>query len=627
MGVYAMKDNKIFKAVLAVLSLAFLGFHLYTAVYGTFIPQLQRPLHLAFAVVIGFLAYPMFQKRDYKWLDIILALISAGAYGYITVKAQEISMRQTMVSPLSTLDLIVGAVIIVLLLELTRRAVGWIMSFVAVIFLIYAVAGPYLPNIISHRGFPIADLIDYQVFGLDGIYSIPLSISATYIVLFIILGTLMEYTGAGDVIMDIGKAVAGGFRGGPAKVATISSALFGSISGSAAANVYATGTFTIPMMKKIGYSPAFSGAVEAVASTGGQIMPPVMGAAAFLMAELLGMPYIEICKVALIPAILYYVSLFIVLDFEAARIGIKGLERKDLPKWKDILPRLYLMLPLVVLVAILMMGYTPFRSAYYAIVLTFILSFFSKKTRFTVATFIDAMVVSAKRTVMIAAACGAAGIVIGVITLTGVGLSLSSVIISLSGGVKILALIMVMISAIIMGMGTPTTVAYIVVSTLAVPIMKDLGYAALPSHLFVFYFAVLSMITPPVALAAYAAADIAKESSMKIGFTAMRIGAIVFTIPFIFLLDPPLLMQGSWGMIAFRFVMTVFSAIAFAGAATGWFGKNINIIGRLLMLVIFGLIISPELVTTFIGLALLVAMWFLKGLFESKRAAQPVRVK
>ncbi|OQB47751.1 MAG: Sialic acid TRAP transporter permease protein SiaT [Firmicutes bacterium ADurb.Bin153] len=623
-----MKENKALKYIIAVLSVAYVAFHIYTAVYGTFIPQLQRPLHLTFAVVIGFLCYPMIEKRDFKWLDTIFAAIATGAFGYVAYRYQDIAVRQTMVSPLSTLDLIVGGIIIVLLLEITRRAVGWIMSLVAIVFLIYTVAGPYLPDIISHRGYSIADIIDYQVFGLDGIYSIPLSISATYIVLFIILGTLMEFTGAGDVIMDMGKALAGGFRGGPAKVATISSALFGSISGSAAANVYATGTFTIPMMKKIGYSPSFAGAVEAVASTGGQIMPPVMGAAAFLMAELLGMPYIQLCKAALIPALLYYISLFIVLDFEAARIGIKGMEKKDLPKWKDILPRLYLMVPLVVLVAILMRGYTPFKSAYYAILLTFFLSFFSKKTRFTFASLIDAFVISAKRTVMIAAACGAAGIVIGVITLTGIGLSLSSVILSLSGGVKIIALLLVMLSSIIMGMGTPTTVAYIVVSTLSVPIMKDLGFAAMPSHLFVFYFAVLSMITPPVALAAYAAADIAKESSMKIGFTAMRIGAIVFTIPFIFLLDPPLLMQGPVWMIVFRFAMTVLSCVAFAGAATGWYGKNMNVIGRLILLASFGLIISPELITTFAGVGVLAAMWFLKDRFVPRklgRAAQPAR--
>jgi len=614
-----MKENKALKYIIAALSVAYVAFHMYTAAYGTFVPQLQRPLHLAFAVVIGFLCYPMAQKKDFRWLDAILAIVSLFAFGYMAFKYQEVSMRQSMVTPLSTLDIIVGGIVIALLLELTRRAVGWVMSVIAIIFLAYTVFGPYMPSLISHRGYGLVDIIDYQVFGLDGIYSIPLSISATYIVLFIILGTLMEFTGAGDVIMDIGKAVAGGFRGGPAKVATISSALFGSISGSAAANVYATGTFTIPMMKKIGYTPSFSGAVEAVASTGGQIMPPIMGAAAFLMAELLGIPYIQVCKAALIPALLYYVSLFVVLDFEAARMGIRGLERKELPKWKDILPRLYLMLPLVVLVAILMMGYTPFRSAYYAIILTFILSFFSRKTRFTFASFLDAIIISAKRTVMIAAACGAAGIVIGVITLTGIGLSLSSVILSLSGGVRIFALLLVMVSSIIMGMGTPTTVAYIVVSTLSVPIMKELGYAALPAHLFVFYFAVLSMITPPVALAAYAAADIAKESSMKIGFTAMRIGAIVFTIPFIFLQDHALLMKGPALMIAFRFIMAVLSAVAFAGAATGWFGKNMNLLGRAILLVAFGLIISPEVITTFIGTGVLAAMWFLKGMFAVRK--------
>lgn len=580
--------------------------------------QLQRPLHLAFAVVIGFLVYPLSENRKLRWLDVLLAALSAFALGYVACHYDAITVRQTMVTPLSTLDIIVGGLVIVFLLEITRRSVGWIMSAIAMVFIVYILVGPYLPGVLAHRGFSWTDLIDYQVFGLDGIYSIPISISATYIVLFVILGTLMEFTGTGDVIMDIGKAIAGRYRGGPAKVASISSALFGSISGSAAANVYATGTFTIPMMKKIGYSPAFSGAVEAVASTGGQLMPPVMGASAFLMAELLGVPYIQVCKAALLPAILYYISLFIVLDFEAARMGIKGMDREELPKVADIWPRLYLLIPLVLLIAILVRGFTPFRAAFIAIIVTFALSFLKKETRFTLESFVKAIVVSAKRSVMIAAACGAAGIIIGAITLTGVGLSMSSIIMSLSGGSKFLALLLVMVSSIIMGMGTPTTVAYIVVSTLSVPIMKDLGYAALPSHLFVFYFAVLSMITPPVALAAYAAADIAKEDSMKVGFTAMRIGLIVFVIPFVFLQDPSLLMQGTAGTIAFRFVMAALSAVAFGGAVTGWLGLSLNWLGRLILLAAFGLIISPEITTTLGGFALLVGVWVLRRLLAVK---------
>lgn len=617
-------DSKIIKYIIALLSLAYAGFHLYTAAFGTCVAQLQRPLHLAFAVVIGFLVYPASEDGKFRWLDVSLAALAAFALGYVACHYDAITMRQTMVTPLSTLDIIVGVLVIVFLLEITRRSVGWIMSLIAVIFIAYILLGPYLPGVLAHRGFSWIDLIDYQVFGLDGIYSIPISISATYIVLFVILGTLMEFTGSGDVIMDIGKAIAGRYRGGPAKVASISSALFGSISGSAAANVYATGTFTIPMMKKIGYTPAFSGAVEAVASTGGQLMPPVMGASAFLMAELLGVPYIQVCKAALIPAILYYISLFIVLDFEAARMGIKGMDREELPKMADIWPRLYLLTPLILLIVILVRGYTPFRAAFIAIIVTFALSFLKKETRFTLESFVKAIVVSAKRSVMIAAACGAAGIIIGAITLTGVGLSMSSIIMSLSGGNRILALLLVMVSSIIMGMGTPTTVAYIVVSTLSVPIMKDLGYAALPSHLFVFYFAVLSMITPPVALAAYAAADIAKEDSMKVGFTAMRIGIIVFIIPFVFLKDPALLMQGEVGTIVFRFVMAVLSAVAFGGAVTGWLGSSLNWLGRLILFVAFGLIISPEIFTTLLGFALLVGVWALRQLLAKK---SPINTK
>lgn len=617
-------DSKILKYITALLSLSYAGFHLYTAAFGTYVAQLQRPLHLAFAVVIGFLVYPLSENKKFRWLDAALAALAAFALGYVACHYDAITVRQTMVTPLSTLDIIVGVLVIVFLLEITRRSVGWIMSVIAMVFIAYILLGPYLPGVLAHRGFSWADLIDYQVFGLDGIYSIPISISATYIVLFVILGTLMEFTGTGDVIMDIGKAIAGRYRGGPAKVASISSALFGSISGSAAANVYATGTFTIPMMKKIGYSPAFAGAVEAVASTGGQLMPPVMGASAFLMAELLGVPYIQVCKAALLPAILYYVSLFIVLDFKAASMGIKGMDRDELPRAADIWPRLYLLIPLVLLIVILVRGYTPFRAAFIAIIVTFAMSFLKKETRFTLESFVKAIVVSGKRSVMIAAACGSAGIIIGAITLTGVGLSMSSIIMSLSGGSRILALLLVMVSSIIMGMGTPTTVAYIVVSTLSVPIMKDLGYAALPSHLFVFYFAVLSMITPPVALAAYAAADIAKEDSMKVGFTAMQIGIIVFIIPFVFLQDPALLMQGTAGTIVFRFVMAALSAVAFGGAVTGWLGSSLNWLGRSILFVAFGLIISPEIATTFGGLALLIGVWAFRRLLGVKR---PINTK
>ena len=322
--------NRILPIVLFTLSFVLVAFHLYTAAFGSVVTQLQRSFHLLLTGSMGFLLYPLAGKRKKsQWMDYVLFIVAFVAFGYIALHYNKIALRKSMTSPLSILDYVMGGVVIVLLLEIARRAVGIVMSLIAALGLVYAYFGPYMPGMLAHRGVSLRDIIDYQTWGLDGVYSIPLSISATYIVLFVILGTMLEFIKSGDTIMDLGKLVAGRYRGGPAKVACITSAFFGSISGSAAANVYATGSFTIPMMRRIGYKKHVAGAVEAVASTGGQIMPPVMGAAAFLMAELIGIPYIEVCKVALMPAVFFYLGLIIVLDFEAARQGISGMDPKE----------------------------------------------------------------------------------------------------------------------------------------------------------------------------------------------------------------------------------------------------------------------------------------------------------
>jgi len=613
-----MGTNRVLHWAITAVAVSFILFHLYTAAFGVFIAQLQRPIHLMLAAILGFLFYPATKEKKVGVLELVMALLSALCFGYIVFHYQEIATRQTLVTPLSILDLIMGGMGIILLLELTRRVVGWALSVVALLSLVYAFLGPYLPMMIAHRGFSLIDIIDYQSFGLDGIYSMPLGVSATYIVLFIILGTFLEFMGTGNLIMDLGKLLAGRSRGGAAKIAVLTSAFFGSISGSAAANVYATGSLTIPMMKRIGYRSHIAGAVEAVASTGGQIMPPVMGAAAFLMADLLGIPYLQVCKAALIPAILYFVTLIFVLDFEAAKTGIKGLKREELPSFYEVIPRLYLLLPLVILVIVLIQGYTPFRAAFIAILVALALSFLKKETRFTLKTFLEAIVTSARRTVMIAAACGTAGIVIGIITLTGIGLSFSSVVISLSGGKIVVGLLLIMISSILMGMGTPTTVAYAIVVTLAAPAMKEFGFPLLSSHLFVFYFSVLSMITPPVAVAAYAAAEIAKEDAMKIGFAATRIGAIAFIVPFVFLFEPALLMEGCWWIIVLRFIVTSAGVIVLAGAISGWFFQTLNWSLRLLSLIASLLIISPGIQTEILGIIIALTLTFLSFILKEK---------
>ena len=597
-----MVIDRFLTVFIAVWSVGFIAFHFYTATFGVFIAQLQRPVHLTFAFVLGFLAVPAFKKKKVGVPGLMLAFLAFFSFGYNILQYQEITMRQILVDPLPPIAIVFGGISLLLILEITRRVVGGALPAVAVASLIYTFVGPYLPGILAHRGFTPYDVIDYLIFGLDGVYGMPVGVSATYIFLFIILGTFMERTGVGQFIMDLGKFLAGGSRGGPAKIAALTSALFGSISGSAVANVYGTGSMTIPMMKRMGYKPHIAGAIEAVASTGGQIMPPVMGAAAFLMADVLGIPYLSICKAALIPAILYFTCLMLVLHFEAAKTGIQGLEKDQLPLWRDVYPRFYLLLPMVSLIVVLFMGFTAFRAAFIAILVTVGTSFLKKETRFTPKSFLEALLISARRGVMIAGATASAGIVIGIISLTGVGITFTSIVMSLSGGVMAFGLLLIMISCIVMGMGVPTTVAYIIVVTLAAPAMIEFGFSVISSQMFVFYFGVLSMITPPVEVAAYAAADIAKADPIKVGFSACRIAILAFIVPYVFLFEPALLMEGPWTQIAIRFILTLLGVIFLAGSITGWFFQSLKWRSRLFCLIAALLIISPGIQSSLIGL-------------------------
>ena len=593
-----------------LISLGFVVFscyHLWTTAFGIPISYLHRPLYLTFALSLGFLIYDSKGKRHQgrpSWADMLLGLAALVCFGTVASLYEMTSQRLSMVDPLTPWQLLVGGLSVLLVLEITRRTVGWVLSAVVVLALLYAFFGPFMPHALAHRGFSIRDMIDYLNFGLDGIYSIPTGVASTYIVVFIIFGTFLEMSGAGDVLMDLGRALAGRFRGGPAKIGVLASAFFGSISGSAAANVYATGTFTIPLMKRLGYRPAFAGAVEAASSTGGQLMPPVMGAAAFLMADILGIPYLKVCKAALLPAILYFLSILLMVDFEAARTGLKGIEAADQPSLKEVLKRSFLLLPIVVLLAVMLMGYTAFRAALIATASSVLVSMFSPKHRMGPRRILNALVVSGQRNVLIASACAAAGIIIGVVTLTGIGLNISSIILSASGGITLVALGLIMVASIIMGMGTPTTVAYIIVATLGVPSLRQLGFDALSSHFFVFYFGVLSMVTPPVAVAAYAAAEIAKEDMIKIGFTAVKLCFVAFLIPYVFIYEPALLMRGSWGRVLVEFSSAVIGVVALAASFQGWLFGALGVLLRLGLFLSAALLILPGLSTNLIGLCL-----------------------
>ena len=593
-----------------LISLGFVVFscyHLWTTAFGIPISYLHRPLYLTFALSLGFLIYDSKGKRHQgrpSWADMLLGLAALVCFGTVASLYEMTSQRLSMVDPLTPWQLLVGGLSVLLVLEITRRTVGWVLSAVVVLALLYAFFGPFMPHALAHRGFSVRDMIDYLNFGLDGIYSIPTGVASTYIVVFIIFGTFLEMSGAGDVLMDLGRALAGRFRGGPAKIGVLASAFFGSISGSAAANVYATGTFTIPLMKRLGYRPAFAGAVEAASSTGGQLMPPVMGAAAFLMADILGIPYLKVCKAALLPAILYFLSILLMVDFEAARTGLKGIEAADQPSLKEVLKRSFLLLPIVVLLAVMLMGYTAFRAALIATASSVLVSMFSPKHRMGPRRILNALVVSGQRNVLIASACAAAGIIIGVVTLTGIGLNISSIILSASGGITLVALGLIMVASIIMGMGTPTTVAYIIVATLGVPSLRQLGFDALSSHFFVFYFGVLSMVTPPVAVAAYAAAEIAKEDMIKIGFTAVKLCFVAFLIPYVFIYEPALLMRGSWGRVLVEFSSAVIGVVALAASFQGWLFGALGVLLRLGLFLSAALLILPGLSTNLIGLCL-----------------------
>ena len=583
--------------------LLFAGYHCVTTIFGMPVAYVHRPIHVMFAASLAFLVYPSNKKIGARPLDLVLALVALAAFALPAIQADQIAERLVMVDDLTLGQTISGITALLLVLVLIQRVVGASLLVVCLLFLAYAFWGAHIPGMLAHKGFSWNEVVDYLGFGLEGLYSSAIGVSATYIAAFIVFGTFLERCGAGDVLMDLGRALTGHYRGGPAKIAVITSAFFGTISGSAAANVYATGAFTIPMMKKAGYRPVFAGAVEAAASTGGQIMPPVMGAAAFLMADTLGVPYLEVCKAAVIPAFLYFFSILMMVDFEAAKLGLVGVPKDELPRMKDVLKKLYLLLPIVALLVIMMLGYTPFRAAMAAAAAAVVVSWGDKKFAIGPRRFVEILSTAGRRMILIAVACLGAGIVIGVVSLTGVGLNLASVVISISGGSTIVALILIMLASLLMGMGTPTTVAYVLVATLGVPALRELGFSALSSHFFVFYFGVISMVTPPVAVAAYAGAEVAGASMMRTGLIASRLCSVAFIVPFFFMYDPALLMQGDWTHILQVFVTATIGTVALAGGMERWFFRPLPLPLALLLVVGALLLIIPGSITDMIGLA------------------------
>lgn len=588
------------------LAIAFSGFHLYTGLFGILPAQIQRSVHLTFAFVLVFLLYPGRAIRSNKLGISDYALtIFAGFIGLYTLMNYERLM--TSAGMYTTLDYTAGAFGVLLTLEAARRVVGTPIVVIATSFLIYAYFGPYFPGFLTHRGYSIERIVSHMYFTTEGILGIPLGVSATFIFLFILFGAFLEKTGIGKLFIDIANAIAGWASGGPAKVAVITSALEGTVSGSSVANTVGSGSFTIPMMKKLGYKPEFAGAVEAAASTGGQIMPPIMGAAAFLMAEFIGMPYIEIAKAACIPAFLYFLGVLIEVHFEAKRLGLKGMSRDQLPTiWGVVKERGHLFIPLFAIIYVLTEGSTPIWAALTGLGLSILAGMVKKETRMNFRDILNALEAGARGALGVAIACATAGIIVGVVTLTGVGLKMAHGLVDLAAGSLLLTLFFTMIASLILGMGAPTTANYVITSTIAAPALVLLGVPLLAAHMFVFYFGIIADITPPVALAAYAGSGIAKSDPFKTGVQASKLAIGAFLVPYIFVFNPQMLLIGvtplglAQNIVTATLGMTGLGAsmIGFVTAPMSWPERIMAGVGGIML-------IDPGTFTDIVGLSLL----------------------
>ena len=568
--------------LITVVAITMSVFHIFVLGYHSIAPYYLFNIHISFAFILlfaGYIGWPTAKKSSINMIDwAIIGLVLIIGF-YLFVNMREIIYRIG-VSP-TRWDIILGAALILLVLEGTRRTSGVILPLLAVIFILYAHWGNYIPGILGHFGFNWEMIISFMM-GMEGIYGVPVQASASICFLFLVFSAFLTKSGAGDTFIDFSIGLTGRTRGGPAKVSIVASSLFGTISGNSVANVLTTGAFTIPMMKKLGYKPEFAGAVEATASTGGQLMPPIMGAAAFIMAEYLGIPYIRVAAGAAIPAIFYFLIAGILIYLQARKRNLKGLSKEEVPKVSKVLKEgFYNFIPIVFIVWVLVLGYSPMKAGFWAIFITIGLSYIKKETRLSFLDILECLEKGAKTSVPVVMACATAGIVVGSISLTGLGIRFSRFAIELAAGRQIILLIMIMISSIILGMGMPVSSAYIILAILGVPPLVGMGVEPLAAHMFVFYFGVISGLTPPVAITAYTAAGIAGSDPMKTGILSVLIGAGGFLLPYMFVYNPELLLiSDSVINIILVCTQTIIACGAFAVFAQGYLCTKLNYIER-----------------------------------------------
>ena len=596
-------------------------YHMWFAASAPPEAMIFRGTHLLFAIVLVFLFIPAGGREGPRlllWLDLALIVATAVAIGYLFVNYQYIVDRIIYIDDLTTWDKVMAVVTVVLVLDATRRVIGWALPITALVFLGYAV---------FFSGIKMQVLLEQMYLSTDGIFGSTLGVSASYVIVFVLFGAFMERSGTGRLFMDFALSLTGHTAGGPGKVSIVSSSLFGTISGSAVANVMVDGPITIPLMKKTGFRPPFAAAVEASASTGGQIMPPIMGAAAFVMAEYLAVSYFQVTVWAWIPAMLFYVALFFAVHFEAKRVGLVGVPRSELPRLGTVMrERGHLFIPILLVLVGMGLSYSAPLCALVGTIATLPVALMRRSTRegITWRTVVEALEGGARDALSVAMACACAGIVIGVISLTGLGITFTQLVLALAQNSLVLALVLTAIAGIVLGMGMPTTPAYIVMVSLLVPALIKLGVATPAAHMFAFYFAVLSAITPPVALAVFAAAALAKANMWRSGFEAMRISAAGFIVPFMFAYEPALLAIGDWGTIALATVSATIGVMCLASSLYGYLLAPLAVWQRLALCAAAFLLIKPGVVTDVMGLALLgvvAAMQWFAGRRAAPRAA------
>lgn len=592
--------------IVSTVAIAAALFHLFAAGVAPFTALVQRPAHLAFMAVLGFMGVGVRvvgRRGGQKALSVLLASAALFSFLYIITQHQALARRAGLPT---TLDLVGGVIGILVVLELARRTTGWGLVAVCLLALAYASLGPYLPGVLAHRGYGPTRLVEHLYLSTEGIWGVPLGVSADFVYLFVLFGAVLDVAGGGALLIGLADRVAGRTRGGPAKTAAVASAFMGSLSGSAVANVVTTGTFTIPIMRRAGFKPYFAGAIEAAASTGGQLMPPIMGAGAFILAAWTNIPYTRVAAAAVIPALLYYVALLMAIHFRAARMGLQAAPTGER---EAIFPRVHLLAPLLIIVVILGMGRSPMRAAFWGVVSALVVTFLRAETRIGLGQILDAVRSAARGAVQVAAACAAAGIVVGVASLTGIGLRMSELIITLSGGHLFAALLLTAVGSIILGMGLPTTAAYVVLAALGAPALTELGVPLLSAHLFIFYFGAISNVTPPVSLAAYAAAGIADAPAMRTALSAMVLAAAGFLVPFMFVYGPPLLLVGSPLEIALAVLTGSAGVTALAAATMGFARKPLGPLTRAVLAASAVALIFPGLATDGLGIAVLLAIF------------------